>query len=317
MKISALLNAYNDEQELPSLIENLKGVDEIVVVDHNPDKNTYKVAQDLGVKAYFEPNTIEAVTKKDIKQFKKQMGYQPHFTEGQELFDSAAGLNKGLLHITNDWVLVLDCDERVKWNIPKLKKELDVDIIKCTFVNQHNQDGTPKSSFPCKKLFRKSKACFVCRVHQMPYGHNLKEKFSNNITIHHWQKPMTTRDIYIHRIEHAFLKEQSSRMNFYLGREYYHLGEWEKCIKALKLYLKSSIYPSEIGHAFLLMAGSLWETERYEESFEYLFKSMRAYPYSKLPFLMMAKMTEVLNPKDAQVWFRITDQIQELPDAIK
>ena len=306
--ISAFVNAHNEEENIPSLMENLKGIDDIVVIDHESTDKTAELAKSLGAKVISRSYASNTVTQSDVDDFIKRFGYKPMFTVGDMLLNDAAEFNEGVKNCKHDWVLYIDCDERVTWDIKEIQKLMpDHDVIQCKFVNTHNEDKSEKSSFIGKKLFRKDKVWFTCRIHGMMYGYELREVFTDKMQIDHWQKEKD-RTSYLPRLEHAFLKEQSLRMNFYLGREYFHQSQWEHSLKLLKIYLQTSTYIPEVAKAYTLMSGCLWELGKHEDSFISLFQSMRIYP-SRMAFDMMGRMLEATHSEYSDIWKKFSEML--------
>jgi glycosyltransferase involved in cell wall biosynthesis len=311
MKITAFINAFNEEAELPSLFQNLQDVDEIVLIDHESTDGTASLARKLGAKVITRPIITETVTKKDVASFKKLYGYIPMFKVGDKIWNGAEDLDQCIKYCKNDWVLWIDCDERVTWDIKQIKKLMkDFDVIGCKFINDHKEDKTEKSSFQQKKLFRKSKIKFWCRIHTVIVGEKLREVFSTDMVIDHWIKPKEYRKEYVKRIEYAFLKEQSSRMNYYLAREYFHAMNFKRSLKWFDLYLQKSTFVPEISKAYMLMAGCNWELGNHDESFMNLFRSMQIYP-SKLNFDMMANMLDAIGSIYGSIWRKCEQVLPE------
>jgi glycosyltransferase involved in cell wall biosynthesis len=306
--ISAFINAHNEESEIPSLIENLKGIDDIVLIDHKSTDKTAELAKSFGAKVITRPYISDLVVQDDVDDFVKRFGYKPMFYAGDMLINDAAELNEGIKNCRHDWVLYLDCDERVTWDMKEIQKLMpDHDVIQCKFINAHNEDKSEKSSFVTKKLFRKDKVWFTCRIHGMIYGYELREVVTDSMQIDHWQKEKD-RTSYLSRLEYAFLKEQSSRMNFYLGREYFHQRKWEHSLKLLNIYLQNATYIPEISKAYTIMSGDLWELGKHEESFVSLFQSMRVCP-TKMAFDMMSRMLDATGSQYVEVWRKLRDTL--------
>ena len=94
-KISAVVSAFNEEENIVDCLSSLNWVDEIILVDNSSQDNTVKLARQFGkkVKVYRRPNL-------SMLNINKNFGFQ-----------KASG----------DWILNLDADERVS---PPLKKEI-------------------------------------------------------------------------------------------------------------------------------------------------------------------------------------------------
>jgi glycosyltransferase involved in cell wall biosynthesis len=112
VKISAVILAKNEEATIGECIASLDFADEVVVgIDSTTTDDTKKVAKRLGVKTF------------DV-----------------EVKDGFASAKNTLInHATNDWILIIDADERVS---PELKQRLaDLDVkeeIKGYWINGRN-----------------------------------------------------------------------------------------------------------------------------------------------------------------------------------
>ena len=104
MKISFCIITLNEEENIEALIKNIKPVaDEIVLIDSGSEDNTVEIAKRLGAKVWFN-QWIDYSTQKNFAITKAQ----------------------------NDWIFVLDADERLsdklRENISKLKKQKDISV---------------------------------------------------------------------------------------------------------------------------------------------------------------------------------------------
>lgn len=97
-RLSAVVIIRNEELNLPGLIQNLLGwIDEIVLVDDGSTDNTHQIASEAGdtVKLIAHPMTEEC-------------GF-------------AGQRNAGIEAATGEWLIHLDCDERIS---PELRDEI-------------------------------------------------------------------------------------------------------------------------------------------------------------------------------------------------
>ena len=91
-KITAIIPCYNEETNIQAVLESLKWVDEIMIVDSFSTDNTIEIA-------------------KEFTEFIIQRKYE----------NSASQKNWAIPQATHDWVLLVDADERVT---PALKIEI-------------------------------------------------------------------------------------------------------------------------------------------------------------------------------------------------
>lgn len=83
-KISAMINTFNEEQNIEACLQSLRWVDELVVVDSGSTDGTVALAEQYADK-------VVAVAPGDFSAMR----------------------NAGLAQVTGEWVLVIDADERV------------------------------------------------------------------------------------------------------------------------------------------------------------------------------------------------------------
>ena len=167
-KLSVIIIAKNEEKNIGDCLDSISWADEIVLVDDYSDDNTEKI---IKLKDY----------KNKIKVFKKKM-------------DKGFGDQKNfaLKQATSDWVLSIDCDERVTHD---LATEIKI-ILRDAYFDAHYIE---RESYYCGykikfsgwrndfvlRLFNKEKAKFSNRlVHEKVIDDNLETTILNNKLIH-------------------------------------------------------------------------------------------------------------------------------------
>lgn len=100
IKISIIIIARNEEQMIEDALKSIKSFQlagekmEVIVVDHESDDNTAKVAKKYGAKVYY---LAQSKTKPDFSKAR----------------------NFGLERANGNWILYLDADERITLNLQK------------------------------------------------------------------------------------------------------------------------------------------------------------------------------------------------------
>lgn len=91
-KLSVVINTLNEEANIAEAIKSVKNIaDEIIVVDMESEDNTRKIAKELGAKIFLH----------------RKMGYvEP-------------ARNFAISKASNDWILILDADERISKTLAK------------------------------------------------------------------------------------------------------------------------------------------------------------------------------------------------------
>ena len=146
VKISAVINTYNEEANIEGCLECLRGhVDEIVISDmHSTDR------------------TIEI-----CRRYTDRIGFQPK----QSLINSVR--EEGARRATHEWLFILDCDERVR---PELFAELRrvaesgaAEVVRIHRINYffgYNVTGRGWPSEFIERFFRKGSVRFLDHPHQ-------------------------------------------------------------------------------------------------------------------------------------------------------
>jgi len=93
-KVSGLITSFNEEHNIGGCIESLEWCDEIIVVDSFSSDRTPEIAQQYDKVRFFQRN----------------------------YFGAGAQKNWAIRHVRNDWIFLLDSDERCT---PELRREVE------------------------------------------------------------------------------------------------------------------------------------------------------------------------------------------------
>jgi glycosyltransferase involved in cell wall biosynthesis len=247
-EISAVIQAFNEGENLPKLFESLKGIEYIVLTD-----KTAEIARSLGANVITKENTWDIPTEKDVEEFTSNYGIKPIFKVGDKLLNGETDSNDALIYAKNDWCFTPDADEIVTWDLPEIKKLLpDYNQIRYTFCHGHDTEGKCTFEFVHTKLFRKSQNKWVGRIHGVlvPTGEH-KTFYTDKMRLDHYQKPREYRAGFLARLEYSILKDKRIRDMFYLAREYFYHKRWEDSIKMFEVYHKLGTNDFDRGEAFI------------------------------------------------------------------
>lgn len=157
-KISGLVLTHNSEATLEECLESLQWVDEIVLIDDDSTDQTREIATKYNARVLI-----------------------------RKLDDFSSQRNFGLEKCTNEWVLVLDSDERIS---VELKKEIEF-ILRRPLVESGFQIPRKnlfmrtwiRSIYPdyCLRLFRKAEARYQGAVHESLKINGMIGKLKNPI----------------------------------------------------------------------------------------------------------------------------------------
>lgn len=309
MDISAVILGFNEQEQLPKLFESVKEVSEILFIDHNSTDDTAKVAKELGARVIVREFPHDIVTQSDCDEFEKRFGYKPEFKAGYKVYNGGKERYIASMQAKNDWVLNIDCDEIVTWDIKKVKEKMvDADVVDCKFVHIHNPDGTPNLWYQTSKLYNRTKIWWEGRVHEAINGYNLRVAWCDDMVIDHWQREREYRSTYIYHLEYQALKDQDARRLFYMGKEYHNYHQYEKAIFFLTLYLKEAIYIQEKVKAYVIIAQCMWELGREDEAWIYAMQGLKLNPRSKEIYLFLAKLA---GKKQEAIWLKHAELAEE------
>jgi glycosyltransferase involved in cell wall biosynthesis len=314
-KISAVVITHNEEKNIIRLINSFKDCDEVIINDDNSTDKTVEIAKYLGATVIIRKDNIYSPTEKDIADFKDKFGYLPKFTPDMKLRNFSMVRNNAMERAKNDWVLFVDADEIVSWDLKEIEKLQPIcDQIECPLIQSRNADGTIASYNMIGKLFRKSRCKWVGRIHEVVmWDANIspvivndkpnivlryKRLTAKNMKIDHYQLEKDKSGTYP-CLEYSLLKDNDPRSMFYLGREYYYYKEYDKAIKMFDMYIKVAPWLPEMSEAYYLKALCLWELHRGSEARESVLHSIEINANHKKALELMATMSW---EKNAKVW---------------
>lgn len=171
MKISAVINTFNEEANLKRCLESVKRLaDEIILVDMHSSDKTVKVAKEFRAKVFYYPYT----------------GYvEP-------------ARNFALSKASGDWILVIDSDEELQPELAKvLRQEIKAKKIDYLAIPRKNlifgkwikhSRWWPDYNI---RFFKKGKVTWSSKIHSIPFtkgqGKDVEAKEENALIHHNYQ----------------------------------------------------------------------------------------------------------------------------------
>lgn len=104
------------------------------------------------------------------------------------------------------------------------------------YVFSWNDDGTPAVNFTGFKIHPRNNTRWKYPIHEAPYQYgSAKQKFAwFDFAIHHFPDKTKSRSQYLPMLQEAVTEyPNDSRMEYYLGREYYFNQQWDKALEHL------------------------------------------------------------------------------------
>lgn len=168
MKISVVINTYNEEKNIERCLKSVKDfADEIVVVDQHSIDETVKIAKKLGAKVFQHKHTV--------------------YVEPARNF--------ALSKATGDWIFLIDADEEIPSSLAKKLREVaeknSVDVVEIPRKNIIFNKWIEHSRWwpdYLIRFFRKGKVEFSNTIHEPPKTSGVKiqlEPLEENAIIHY------------------------------------------------------------------------------------------------------------------------------------
>jgi glycosyltransferase involved in cell wall biosynthesis len=291
-RVSLVVCTLDEEENIGACIGSAAGVDEVVVADDGSRDATVKVARSLGARVFRRRDWSVAATRADVRGFTRRFGWPPAFSAGSRVRNGHLELREAVEAASSPWVLSLDADERVTWDLARLRAEVlpGADQVVSEFVHSHKEDGSPTRVTSITKLFRKEHSSRIgARTHTClsPAGRVAQTKL---MRVDHWQAPGHRQSYVLPILEYSVLHEDDQRSRFYLGREYYYYRQYDRALALLDLYLERATWQREIGQARLYAARCYWESGRGNLARESCLQAVLINPEHQEALALMATM---------------------------
>jgi glycosyltransferase involved in cell wall biosynthesis len=308
--VSAVIGTLNEADNIADCIASVDGVDEVVVCDDGSTDDTVAIAESLGAKVFRRADHSVAATPENVRDFVDRFGWLPSFGPGDRIRNGHLEIRDNVSHASHDWVAVPDADERVSWDLPRLRAE----VLPCSdqvvgrFVHSHDENGDPTRVSFIMKLYRRSVTEVIGRTHTciVPSG---RVTTTDLMCVDHWQRPNHSQPYVLAIMEYSVLVDDDQRSRFYLGREYYYYGRYEQALQLLDLYLDHAAWLPEIAQARLYAALCYQATDRRYEARKSCLEAVLINPDHKEALALMAKLfDEPQGSKWAAIADRATDR---------
>jgi glycosyltransferase involved in cell wall biosynthesis len=235
--IAAVIIMKNEEVLLEQCLSSLKGLDELVLCDTGSTDRTLDIARNYTDKVYTD------------------------FTWNDSFADAR---NHAKNKATSDWILSIDVDETLAdvTNVREavaLAEQQQVLAVDVTLIAEDNGQ-----TFQYPRLFKNdSRVFWEGNIHNTlsVLGEKIGDvRIQVGYSPAHKNDPNRAFRILKKEIDEAQAQHKpfSPRTMFYLGREYFYRGEYDKTVICLGKYVQVSRFLSEKAEAFLTMARAYW-----------------------------------------------------------
>lgn len=231
LRISVVMICKNEEVVLARCLESVKEADEIIICDTGSTDGTVAVARQYTDKVFSD------------------YVWEDHFAKAR---------NHALAKATGDWILSIDADEYLTCPFSAVR-----DAARQAFMAVNvkmTAEYGPSSIFWFPRLFRRSENIWwegAVHNHLSVMGEDVGAvSITFGYSPAHGQDPLRSLRI----LEKAVADNpECVRERFYLGREYFYRGMYDKALPMFGRYVQQSRFLAEKAEAFLTMARAYWE----------------------------------------------------------
>lgn len=260
MRISVVLIVKNEAAVLARCLDSVKEADEIVICDTGSTDGTLEIARQYTDKIFTD------------------YVWEDHFANAR---------NHARLKATGDWILSIDADEYLTCPFSAVR---DAARLAFMAVNvKMTAESGPTSTFWFPRLFRRSENVWwegAVHNHLSVMGEDVGAvTITFGYSPAHGEDPLRSLRI----LEKAVATNPDCvRERFYLGREYFYRGMYDKALPMLGRYVQQSRFLAEKADAFLTMARAYWELRMPDDARDALLQCLCINPRFKEACLFMA-----------------------------
>lgn len=284
MRISVVMIVRNEEAVLARCLESVKEADEIIICDTGSTDRTLDIARQYTDKIFTDYT------------------WEDHFAKARNHAKSKA---------TGDWILSIDADEFLTCPFSTVREAAALGFMAVN-VKMTAEYGPP-SQFWFPRLFRRCPEVWwegAVHNHISVMGEDV-----GAVTITFGYSPAHGQDqlrsLRILEREVATHPE-CVRERFYLGREYFYRGMYDKALPMLGRYVQQSRFLAEKAEAFLTMARAYWELRMADDARDALVQALIINPHFKEACQFMAVLAG--DGSNNARWQRNADQWKRLAE---
>jgi len=163
------------------------------------------------------------------------------------------------------------------------------------FISSHNPDGTPGKVFDMEKIHRRHGFRWVHPVHEvLEYTGADPDRTVriDDLALHHYPDLSKPRAQYLPLLQlSAQENPEDDRTMFWLGREYFYHGQYDRCIETLTrhLALPSARWDEERSASMRFLAQCYEKKGNRSEAMSWLLRAAAECPDAREPYLALAK----------------------------
>ena len=269
--LTASIIAKNEEEMIGTMLDSIKGVDEVMVVDTGSTDNTVKICKEKGAKVF------------------RGYKWNDNFAEARNV---AKDKSKG------EWLLIIDCDEIFKEDVTRLRDMLQEPFMKDFDAVFMSVDTGMEVNQQIRCFRNLDNIEWYGAAHNLPYydtekgpmripdnkifksSFNIKANYSPN----HDRDPDRTLRILTKELRK---NPNNTRYIYYVAREYLMRKNVYAAIFWLERYCKISPPTNELADAYYLLSTCYADTGDIHKAIDMSLQSVKLLPSYKAPWVLL------------------------------
>ena len=280
----------NEEELLSRCLDSVQGADMIVIADTGSIDNTVNIAKKYTDLVYTD-------------------------YKWEDSFAKARNWALGKVPEDIDWILTIDADEVLNTSIEEIRKILssigeEYGKVRVKLVDEETSGAS--HYFP--RIFKRDSDIFwEGDAHNYVTDRKNRSEFSatDSISISYGYSPAHKLDpdrtlrILKKAVEQS---PQLTRERYYLAREYFYRGQWQKAIDELGEYILRSEYLAEKNDAWLMKARCLAKLNKYNEACDSAWEALKYNANFKEALVFIGDHMDEKNKKRWYSFAELADQ---------
>ena len=269
--LSASIIAKNEEEMIGTMIDSIKGVDEIMVVDTGSTDKTVKIAKSKGAKVY------------------RGYKWNDNFSEARNVAKDKC---------SSEWLLIIDCDEVFLGDIERLREFLESDVMKNKDAAMFDVDTGSEVNDQIRIFRNLDNIEWSGAVHNLPYmitdkGHERIQddrifRSAFKIRAYHSPSHQIDPDRSLRILDKELRKDpNNTRYMYYIAREWLNRNQVLNAIFYLERYIKVAPDTNEKADTYYILATCYLDTGDVRAALDNAMDAIKLLPSFKAPRVLI------------------------------
>lgn len=224
-------------------------------------------------------------------------GEEPIVKEGDSFFNYSDARNYAATLSDQNMIAMPDLDEAYTvLDIDKINEAIKngSEQLEYQFVFAHDYEGNPTIQFLHSKFYNKTKASWVCAIHEVLSGHTVRKYLDESvIKLEHFQLPSDRRSNYLGGLALAcysggIAAESPDRASHYFGRELLWMGRPKSAIKELMNHIAMNCWPEERSQSMVYIGECCKQLGDNDKAVEWWHKALTVGGLRREPLIKLA-----------------------------